>query len=70
MPRNLDLVVHEAGVLELCRSAVGAADGLAGPAAFDFVHENLLGHLDLFRKFLGSRVECGRHHEDTGGDQE
>ena len=70
VPRNLDLVVHEAGVLELRRSAVGAADGLAGPATLDLVHKNLLGHLDLFREFLGARCECGRQHKDASGDQE
>ncbi len=69
VPRNLDFVVHEPGVLELGRSAVGAADDLSGPASLDLVHENLLGHLDLSGKFLGGRVEGGRHHDGAGGDE-
>ena len=54
-PLNGNVVIDNGAVNELCRTAIGATDHLAGPAAFDLVHELFLGDGDFRRNTRGFR---------------
>ena len=52
-PSNRDVAINGGGVLELGRSAVGAADDLTRPSTLYLVHKDILGEGDLRRDLGG-----------------
>ena len=69
VPLDRDVVVDRGGILEFGRSAVSAADDLAGPCSLDLVHQDIFGKSDRFR-VLALGIHTGDDQQGHGGGNE